>query len=691
MRLSVLLTLAVLLWGTASVRIGHSQFVNNQDAPDRVLRRTLDSTAQRFFGLWANEWRNSQTGSLPKEISKGQNRAIQMASGLRNIYLHCHRSDLKGSNESGMHLTPQYTAIRSAGTPFSVCPTWRLHAEPAFPDEDGDIDAALLPNARKRIALQREKVLESLEENLRKTPDDGFLVSQHIRFLLDQRLTDSAYAVSKSCQADRWWCTTLQAFVEFRMGNRTRAESTFMRARAEMEPTERCEWDDVFLLTPVELRKIVDRGECFSRDTQMRRYWWLSDPMWSVPGNDRFIDHYVRTAEIRIRMGFAFDGRMRWSFNSGGDALRQMLTRYGWPTYLAWGGPGQDVSHSSWIKNNFGDPQAPYTTYEYSRDRVHTAPEWSLLENPFAATDSSWELNRPRDFSWRRQWFPFEFMRRTSPLLQLPRGQTALLRRHRDIIVAHATDIAHTDSIPLRDGAAVHFLATTAPDSILLLETSTFARGVTTFNRGRITPFPVLLGLEIRDAVKRSSADVITADSVVAEARTRFSIVPPATLQEMRAGEIAISEAVLLKTDGTGAPSPAKSDSLLAQMLGSTSINIRTAPKVGVYWETYGVNARDSVAIGIRLERRVNVGGVRRLGMALGLAGNPNAAIDITWREPEIGRVTSTSDGGGIAIQGRTVVLDLSRLEPGPYDVVMSVARVRGTPVTSVKRINITR
>ena len=37
---------------------------------------------------------------------------------------------------------------------------------------------------------------------------------------------------------------------------------------------------------------------------------------------------------------------------------------------------------------------------------------------------------------------------------------------------------------------------------------------------------------------------------------------------------------------------------------GSVIINLKTTPKVGVYWETYGVNARDSVTVGVRIERR---------------------------------------------------------------------------------------
>ncbi|MBC8089772.1 MAG: hypothetical protein H7Z40_21115, partial [Phycisphaerae bacterium] len=351
-------------------------------------------------------------------------------------------------------------------------------------------------------------------------------------------------------------------------------------------------------------------------------------------------------------------------------------------SYLAWGNVTGDISHSSWLKSNGSLEQPPYTTYEYSRGRVHTAAQWDMLSNPFAASDSAWQLNEPRNFPWRKRWWPDEFSKRSTPLVQLPRGQTAMLRRKIDIILALATSISPGDSVRMRDGSPTTMLVSNGPDDTSLLATSPLKLGGVMFGRGRIAPFPTMLALEARE--------VSVGDSLITEARTRFGIVPPATLDEMRPNEIAISEAVLLRTTDNNALSPTRADSLLDQMLGSVIIDVNTKPKIGVYWETYGVGARDSVTVGVRIERRVAVGGLRRLGMALRLTGDPNAAVNITWREPDIGRTTSTI-GGTVPIQSRTLVLDLSGLEPGPYDLVMSVAKIREQAVTSVKRIVIAK
>lgn len=645
------------------------------------LRRTLDSAARKFFDEWALQWRNSQTTGLPEQYSRKRARATSIAGHERRAYFHCHNGT-PGLNEQLTKLTSDYAPISSSLTTFSVCPTWPLADEPTFPDEDGNLDAAILPSKRTQVTNARAKFLEVIERYYSANSGDNFIVGQHVRFLLDQQLDDSAYAVTRACAAEQWWCLSLQAYTEFHTGRREQAAATFLQARLVMPPGERCASDDINLLAPGELFQSNNESECYERDLLNQRYWWLADPMWSVAGNERRVEHDARAVHIRLQSGFGNDGRSHWMVEKGGAALSRMVARYGWPSYLAWGGMTGDISHSSWLKGNGSIQQPPYTTYEYSRGRVHTAAQWDVLSNPFSASDSAWQLNEPRNFSWRKRWWPDEFAKRSTPLVQLPRGQIAMLRRKSDIILALATEISAIDSVHVRDGSPATMLLSTGPGNMSVVATAPLNTGGTIFGRGRIAPYPIMLALEARDVLK--------GDSVVAEARTRFGIVPPATLDEMRPGEVAISEAVLLNTTDNQSLSPARADSILDQMLGSVIIDVSRKPKIGVYWETYGVGARDSVTVGVRVERRVPVGGLRRLGMALRLTGDPNATVNITWREPDIGRITSTI-ASAVPIQSRTVVLDLSRLEPGPYDLVMSVAKIRDQAVTSVKRIVITK
>jgi hypothetical protein len=42
-------------------------------------------------------------------------------------------------------------------------------------------------------------------------------------------------------------------------------------------------------------------GGCGERQSFEERFWWLSDPFWSVPGNERFDEHLARNVQARLR------------------------------------------------------------------------------------------------------------------------------------------------------------------------------------------------------------------------------------------------------------------------------------------------------------------------------------------------------------------------------------------------------
>lgn len=655
------------------------------------LRKTLDSAAFKFFATWSWNWIQSQSTPLPRSLSKSGIPAHRVGYPRRGIHFHCHYN-ARVLNETAVILDPGYSAIRSALSAFSVCPSWPLDEDPVFPDEADGLDLALLPEFRERVRAARDTLLRLFNEALVIAPDDRFVVGQTVRFLFDQQLASDAFRVASTCSAERWWCSLLEGYAEYRMGRAAQAETAFANARDAMPVSERCIWDDIGLLLEDDARETFAVQECTARGLHNSRYWWLADPMWSVPGNDRKLEHDARNVHVQLQSAFRTDGRMHWSADSGGDARRRMIMRYGWPSYMGWAGTVADTGHGGWLQKWGSSPQPPYSTYEYSKGRVHTATTFAALQNPFSAEDTAWQLREPRNFSRRKHWWPVEFMKRDAPLAQLPRGQTAMLRRKGNLIFALATDIAPDDSVAVRSGTMATLLVSTGPESLQVVGSGPIRIGGLIFVRGRISSFPSLVGLEAHDVMSLlASGSRPSKDSVIAEARTRFAIVPPSTLEEMAPGEIAVSEPVLLRADGNGAPSPAMADSLLERMIGALTVNVRTTPRVGVYWETYGVRARDSVTIGLRVQRHSSIGGLRRLGIALRLADDPNSTVNITWREPEIGRVTSTVDAGGIPIQSRTLVLDLSRLEAGSYDIVMSVRRSKSTEATSVKRIVIVR
>jgi hypothetical protein len=117
-------------------------------------------------------------------------------------------------------------------------------------------------------------------------------------------------------------------------------------------------------------------------------------------------------------------------------------------------------------------------------------------------------------------------------------------------------------------------------------------------------------------------------------------------------------------------------------MLGSTRVR---GPKVGVYWETYGYSANDSVDVTVVIARHERLSKMRRLGMLLHVAGDINGSVAVRWTEPQAGH-DSWAIPGRVPILARSIRVDLSRIEPGPYTVEVLVGRRGAVPVRSIRQ-----
>jgi hypothetical protein len=111
--------------------------------------------------------------------------------------------------------------------------------------------------------------------------------------------------------------------------------------------------------------------------------------------------------------------------------------------------------------------------------------------------------------------------------------------------------------------------------------------------------------------------------------------------------------------------------------------------KLGVYWETYGFRAADSVEIAVWIERSTGQSIVRRFGVALGVATDLNTPVSISWQEPQPGYRSHVSSDGGVMIIGRSVIVDVSQVAPGEYSLEIAVRKrggeaVRGRTVFTV-------
>ncbi len=94
------------------------------------------------------------------------------------------------------------------------------------------------------------------------------------------------------CDAADWWCDALRGLAAHRVGATVTAEQHFARVLAALPPAEQCRWHMLALLP---------RASCaHASPAQDSLRWWLSDPLWLEPGNDRWTEHLSRHVLFRI-------------------------------------------------------------------------------------------------------------------------------------------------------------------------------------------------------------------------------------------------------------------------------------------------------------------------------------------------------------------------------------------------------
>ena len=143
----------------------------------------------------------------------------------------------------------------------------------------------------------------------------------------------------------------------------------------------------------------------------------------------------------------------------------------------------------------------------------------------------------------------------------------------------------------------------------------------------------------------------------------------------------------LLDSVETGS-SAANLDRLLDQM--STSDTIEQRTRLAVYWETYGANASDTTSIAVRITRYSPLGTVATLANKLGLKGDPNAPVKVSWVENGSADNRVIIDGSARII-GRYLTLDISGLQPGDYVLEVEQSSKESSRAATHKLLNIHR
>ncbi len=614
----------------------------------------------RFLSGWRTAWLES-VGS-----------AGDKTSYIRLRDVHCHWDGsygvrgFGGYTGSSSHGGPPPPSLIHRSSRRSMCPDWYPSGEGKPDDERLQRDVSLRPSQRNYIHGWRAMLLDSLAYFDQRRPGDAWITGQRVRFLIDQGNVPGAIAVARACAApERYWCAQITGFAYNAAGDYRRADSAFDAASKLMPPDKRCEWTSAEELLDPDSRGEYKHLSCEERVAANEKLWWLTTPLFSDSVDDRRSEDFSRKVMVQLHSALPWDERYDFRGYHGGEAVEEMLVRYGWPAYSSFAGAWEERDHAGWM--NFYDSTRTATA-EYPQDRLHLIPRWAAVADPYRATADNWQINMPAltdDDEPASQWWPMEhYARDGGGIIQLP-DQTVMLRRDHDVLLATASDLSGPARGLRKRSTAGVLVRSTAPHKVERLQHETFLNSDAVVITGRLPLTPAVIGTEI---VGEHKGDL--------SARTRFGVTPPAPLTALKPGETAISDPVLIESDDAAPTSP---ETALARMLGAPRVR---GAKLGVYWETYGFAPEDSVDVAVVLTRKEPLSKMRRLGMLLRLAQNPNGSVAMRWKEPQTGR-NAWLIPGVVPIQARSIQLDLTQIEPGHYAVQALVARRGGIPITS--------
>jgi hypothetical protein len=450
-------------------------------------------------------------------------------------------------------------------------------------------------------------------------------VGQLVRYLVESGDVQGAVAVTRGCRAEPWWCRALEGYAMHHGGRVGEAEAAFAAALDAMPEELRARWTDPTLLLRPDDRRALRAMDDAARADAAQRLWWLADPLWSEPGNDRLTEHYARWTVDRIQERARQVDRVAWA----GDS-REILIRYG--PIRAWEraeGPIHDRTAETSVVGH---------TYERSWEWV---PPLGMALDPSTLRAGVWPLEEEAPTATR---YAPAGVRRMLPL----DVQAARFRRPGSdvLVVGYALP---DDSVAAGARFRVAAVAMAGP------------RGPATDAQQDGAPAAGSLALELPEGAAAVSVEV-RDDTAGMLARWREGLAS--------AGTTRISD-ILLLADPAARPTSLEEAARTAR----ASTEVRAGETVAVYWEMYGVPRTDSLTIRLGLVAP-RAGWVRRRLQAIGVAGAPRAVRM---------RVGEETEGGEVV--GRSLAVALpSRLRPGDYTLEVTV-RAPGFPPATARRV----
>lgn len=426
------------------------------------------------------------------------------------------------------------------------------------------------------VVVARDSLLSLLDSASAILPGDGWLANQRVRYLIEAGRLDDARGIIEACPWRReGWCDALRAHLLQLEGRFARADSAFRAALARMPEERARRWLDIAPFLDGETRRVYGRASSEVRDSLERRFWWLADPLYLRPPNDRWTEHLSRRTQCDLLAD-------SWSgFGPWGPDVCELVLRHGWP--IGW---GRSPVHATVIAF-------------YAPHRVRVLPPSRYLAEPESMRPGDWPLIQrvpPTTYaaSYLDRFGPLEYQVAT-----FLRGDSAVL-------------VAAYDQ---REDTAWWGVGV---DAALFAQTSEREEPVVVRRRGPAVGGVLSLVLEARPALV-SLELLAEPDRMAARERFWLPLAPKPPLV------LAVSDLLVMRDI-----QPLPGSLWRAVPAARGSLRVKSGERLGVFWELYGLGS-DAETIHLSLVLHPVKESVYRDLRRVVLEGDPPLAV--RWRE----------------------------------------------------------
>ena len=416
-----------------------------------------------------------------------------------------------------------------------------------------------------------ERFLAKLVEAVDSVPDDPLTFAQAVYAYARLGHLEEAGEMAGECTFAAWWCDLLMGMVHDRAGQTLEAQARFNSALPAADPELTSRLTAVAELLDEGGRP--DYGLLRGRERRdfERRFWWLTNPMWSIPGNDRWTRHIRRRFELVLHEQLL-------------EAALGNEHPYNHEVAVVRRG-----HEDSW--SELGLPTPRWTsikaaTYRFSPVSGITAGIGELRYDLTARRED--ERYTPDTYG---------------PVHQVPTQFARFLEGDSVAVVVGA----RLDQVPLAEARMV-FLVSDGPGSYPV-GLQPRPRGSRPVAEAVVAPVAVVASLEFVDVAG-------------AAARSRVGLLPLAT------ESLVLSDPLLLIPDSLNLPNGR--DEAVAAMMGTTTIEAGT--ELAVYWEVYGLVRGQPLEFSISIQG-VGEGFFTRVLRALRIRGDGQGPV-VSWSEP---------------------------------------------------------